>query len=108
MKQYLPPLSLVLAWAALLVLLAATLVLAYVPMGSFNLVVGLAISSLKTLLVIVIFMKLLDSGHLVRFTAAAGLFWLGLLFALGATDYLTRTTVPSGSYTRGPVAEGGS
>jgi hypothetical protein len=65
-------------------------------------------SSLKTLLVVVIFMKLLASGHLVRFTAAAGLFWLALLFALGATDYLTRTTAPTGSYTRGPVAEGGS
>ena len=80
----------------------------YVPMGSFNVVAALAISVLKTLLVVIVFMKLLDSGHLVRFTAVAGLFWLALLFALGVTDYLTRTTAPTGSYTRGPVAEGGS
>jgi cytochrome c oxidase subunit 4 len=107
MREYLPPLSLVLAWVALLAFLAATLVLAYVPMGSFNLVVGLGISVLKTLLVVVLFMKLMDSGHLVRFTAAAGLFWLALLFALGATDYLTRTTAPTGSSTRSHIAEGG-
>lgn len=108
MRDYLPPLSLVLTWVGLLALLAATLVLAYVPMGSLNLVVALAISVLKTLLVVVLFMKLWDSAHLVRFTAAAGLFWLALLFALGSTDYLTRTTAQTGSYTRGPVSEGGS
>jgi cytochrome c oxidase subunit 4 len=108
MRDYLPPLSLVLTWAGLLALLAATLVLAYVPMGSLNLVGGLAISVLKTLLVVVLFMKLWDSGHLVRFTAGVGLFWLALLFALSATDYLTRTTAPTGSYTRGHVGEGGS
>jgi cytochrome c oxidase subunit 4 len=108
MRDYLPPQSLVLAWVGLLALLAATLVLAYVPMGSLNVVAGLAISALKTLLVVVLFMKLWDRGHLIRFTAGAGLFWLALLFALGATDYLTRTTAPTGSYTRGPVAEGGS
>ena len=108
MREYLPPLSLVLAWVGLLALLAATLVLGYVPMGSFNVVAALAISVLKTLLVVIVFMKLLDSGHLVRFAAAAGLFWLALLFALGVTDYLTRSTAPTGSYTRGHVAEGGS
>jgi cytochrome c oxidase subunit 4 len=108
MRDYLPPLSLVLTWAGLLALLAATLVLAYVPMGSLNLAAGLGISALKALLVVVVFMKLMASGHLVRVTAAAGLFWLALLFALGATDYLTRTTAPTGSYTRGPVAAGGS
>jgi len=108
MREYLPPLSLVLAWMALLALLAATLMLAYVPMGTFNLVVGLGISVLKTLLVVVLFMKLLDSGHLVRFTAAAGLFWLALLFALGATDYLTRTTAPIASSTRSHITGGGS
>ena len=107
MRDYLPPLSLVLAWVGLLALLAATLILAYVPMGSLNLAAGLGISVLKTALVAVLFMKLMDSHHLVRFTAAAGLFWLALLFALGATDYLTRTTAPTGSYTRGHIAEGG-
>src|SRR3954471_636783 len=42
-------------------------------------------SSLKTLLVVVIFMKLLDRGYLVRFTPAAGLFWLALAGSAGMT-----------------------
>ncbi|UEM01804.1 cytochrome C oxidase subunit IV family protein [Skermanella rosea] len=105
MRENLPPLPLVLAWVALLALLGATLILAYVPMGPFNAVAAIGISVIKALLVVIIFMKLADSGNLVRFAAAAGLFWLAILFSLGATDYLTRTTVPTGSYTRGHLGE---
>jgi cytochrome c oxidase subunit 4 len=91
-RDNLPPRGLVLTWAGLLALLAATLALGYVPMGRGNLVAGLGISVLKLILVAVVFMKLPRSAPLTRFAAAAGLFWLALLFALSATDYLTRTT----------------
>lgn len=86
-----PPLPLLLTWAALLALLAATLALAYVPMpGPMNVVVALGISVAKTLLVLALFMKLFRAPALTRAAAAAGLFWLAVLFALSATDYLTR------------------
>ena len=90
MRELLPPRSLVLTWIALLGLLAATLALAYVPMGIYNTVAGLGISAIKAALVVVLFMKLLDTSPIVRAAAAAGLFWLAFLFALSATDYMTR------------------
>jgi cytochrome c oxidase subunit IV len=90
MRELLPPRSLVLTWIALLGLLAATLALAYVPMGIYNTVAGLGISAIKAALVVVLFMKLLDTSPIVRVAAAAGLFWLAFLFALTATDYMTR------------------
>lgn len=86
-----PPLPLLLTWAVLLALLAATLGLAYVPMpGPMNTVVALGISVAKALLVLALFMKLFRAPALTRAAAAAGLFWLAVLFALSATDYLTR------------------
>jgi cytochrome c oxidase subunit 4 len=90
MRELLPSRSLVLTWIALLGLLAATLSLAYVPMGIYNTVTGLGISAIKAALVVVLFMKLLDASPIVRIAAAAGLFWLAFLFALSATDYMTR------------------
>lgn len=90
-----PPRSLLLTWVALLALVAATLGLAYAPMpGPLNLIVAMGISAAKTVLVVVIFMKLLRASALTRAAAVAGLFWLAILFALSATDYLTRTDAP--------------
>jgi cytochrome c oxidase subunit 4 len=105
MNEILPPRALVLTWVCLLGLLMATLVLAYVPMGPFNLVTGLVISTIKTVLVAVLFMKLLRGPLMIRVAAAAGLFWLSFLFVLSATDYLTRETVPAESYFRNHVTE---
>src|SRR4051812_30541629 len=90
MREFLPPRPFVLTWIALLCLLAATLTLAYVPMGIFNIVAGLSISTIKAALVVVLFMKLLDTSPIVRVAAAAGLFWLAFLFTLSAADYMTR------------------
>ncbi|MGA1858073.1 cytochrome C oxidase subunit IV family protein [Azospirillum sp. 11R-A] len=84
-------------WAALVGLLAATLALAYVPMpGPLNLVLALGISAAKALLVLALFMKLFRAPALTRAAAAAGLFWLAVLFVLSATDYLTRKVEPAG------------
>lgn len=99
MRHALPPLGLLLTWLALLALVAATLGLAYVPMGPFNVVVALVISAIKTALVVVVFMKLFRAAVLTRVAAAAGLFWLAFLFALSGTDYLTRNDVPTGGLT---------
>ncbi|WP_448206938.1 cytochrome C oxidase subunit IV family protein [Azospirillum sp. sgz302134] len=89
-----PPRSLVLTWLGLLALLGLTLGLAYVPMGTFNIVVALCVSAAKAALVVTIFMKLFRGPVLTRVAAGAGLFWLAILFSLAATDYLTRRDVP--------------
>ena len=45
MTGWRPPLALVVAWLALLALLALTVTLAYVPLGAFNAVVALTIGT---------------------------------------------------------------
>ena len=81
---------LLLAWLALLVLLGTTLGLAFVPMGSFNIVVALSIGALKALVVFAVFMELWNRPSLKWVFAAAGFFWLMILMLLTAADYLTR------------------
>jgi len=75
-----------LVWLALLVLLGLTFGAAHLPLGGFNVVVGLVIAGIKVALVIVIFMGLGRSAALIRLAAAAGVFWLVILFTLTLTD----------------------
>jgi cytochrome c oxidase subunit IV len=79
-----------LSWLALLVLLALTIGLAYVPLGRLNLVVALAIASLKDAIVTLIFMELIHAKGVHRLAAAIGVLWLTFLFLLTFSDYLTR------------------
>jgi cytochrome c oxidase subunit 4 len=95
MRKILPPRALILTWLGLLACVAATLGFAFVPAGAFNTVVALTISTVKTAMVLVWFIKLPQSPHLTWAAAAAGLFWLAILFALTGTDYLTRVVVPT-------------
>jgi cytochrome c oxidase subunit 4 len=69
-------------------LLGLTFWAAHLPLGGFNVVVGLAIAGIKVALVVVIFMGLGRSASLIRLAAAAGVFWLAILFVLTLTDVL--------------------
>jgi cytochrome c oxidase subunit 4 len=77
-------------WAALVVLLGLTCGAAYLPLGPFNVAVGLAIAAAKAAIVALLFMNLRRSSALVRLAAAAGFFWLVVLFALTLSDFVTR------------------
>jgi cytochrome c oxidase subunit 4 len=74
-----------------MVLLALTTALAFVPLGSANLFVSLAIAAAKALLVLIVFMELKASSSLIRAAAAAGFFWLMIMIALTTADYTHRT-----------------
>ena len=89
-----PPRVVTIAWLGLLVLLAATVFLAYQPLGSFNLVVALLIAGIKALIVAAIFMELREQRGLVIAFAAAGFFWLAILIWLAGTDFTTRAQFP--------------
>jgi len=78
-----------LIWLALLVLLGLTFGAAHIPLGGFNVVIGIAIAGIKVALVVVIFMGLGHSPSLIRLAAAAGVFWLTILFVLTLTDVVT-------------------
>jgi cytochrome c oxidase subunit 4 len=78
-------------WIALLVLLAITVATAYVPLGAFNTILNMGIAAAKVALIVLFFMKILASRPLIQLASVVGLFWLILMFALTAGDYLTRS-----------------
>jgi cytochrome c oxidase subunit IV len=83
-----------------LVLLAGTgltVVAAFVDFPwQFNTIVALTIASTKATFVVLYFMHLRYSSRLVWVIVAAALFWMGILFALTFSDYLTRGWISIG------------
>ena len=91
--------------AALMALLALTWSIGYVNLGLFNLVVALAISISKALLVALFFMHIKGSTRLLHLAAAAGVIWLLILFSLTLTDYFTRSLLQPRSSHKVPPAQ---
>lgn len=77
--------------AALLGLLALTLALAYVKLGPLNTIAALTISIAKAALIGSFFMEVRQRGRLVWVAIGTGVFWLGIMFALSMSDFLTRS-----------------
>lgn len=89
----------VVVWLALLALLAVNTALAFLALGAFGPVMHIAIAAGMAAMVLVVFMELDRGASLFWVFAGAGFFWLALLFALTAADYLTR-------YSFAPTAAG--
>jgi cytochrome c oxidase subunit 4 len=81
-------------FVALLVLTAATVIVANFDLGWANDVVALTIAVTKALLVLIFFMHLRYSTRLTVLAALAGFFWLGILLVLTLGDYFSRGSVP--------------
>jgi cytochrome c oxidase subunit 4 len=78
-------------FGALLVGTLLTVVMAKVDLGSnFNTVVALTIAVVKATLVVLYFMHVRYSSRLTWVIVASGIFWLGILFVLTASDYGSR------------------
>lgn len=77
-------------FAALMVLLAATVAVAFVNLGVFNAAVAMLIGATKAVLVALFFMHMKDSGRVIPLAFLAGLAWLGILLGLILPDYMTR------------------
>ena len=82
--------SLVLVWAGLMILLAATAASSVIPLGAANVILNLVIAIAKTALVALFFMHLRHSIPLLRLIVFVGLFTLSLLFILSGADFITR------------------
>ncbi len=76
------------AWGTLVVLFAANLVFAYLPLG--NLALSLAIAGLMIAVLSTFLMDLRNAEALTRMVAGAGLFWTSLMFVLTFCDFLSR------------------
>lgn len=81
-----------LVFAALIVLLAVTVAVAFVSLGRLNVVVALLIASLKALLVILFFMHVRYSSRLTWLFVAGGFLWLVILLVFTASDVVMRTS----------------
>lgn len=79
------------ALIGLMILLGLTLGLSYLNLKGLNTVAGLAIATVKALLVALYFMHIKKSTGLHRVFAAAGVFWLGILMVLSLADYVSRS-----------------
>ena len=84
------PVRMLLAWAALMVLLALTVAVTFVPIGNWRMAISYAIAVAKAALVLWFFMDLRADGGLARLAGIAGFGWIAILFLLVAADYATR------------------
>jgi cytochrome c oxidase subunit 4 len=109
MKRARPIKEYLLVYFALMILLGLTLGSAFLDLGPFNPILNLGISCLKAALVVAFFMHIQGAHSLTKVFAGTGIFWLGILFSLVATDYLSRGWLPlPGNWPQTSVQEGRS
>lgn len=77
-------------YAALMVLLVATVGFAYVDLGPFNFLMTMAIAVAKGLMIALIFMHVFYSERLVWVFAGASFLWLAIMIVFTLNDYFTR------------------
>lgn len=78
-------------WLTTLILLAASIAAAFVPLGSLNLGLALGIAAVQILLTALYSMHLRAASVAVKFAAAAALLFLYALAFLTFADYFTRS-----------------
>jgi len=77
-------------FVSLMVLTFATVGLAFVNLGMFNVTVALAVAVTKAALVVMFFMHMKYSSPLIKLVGFAAMVWLGMLLLITLSDYLTR------------------
>jgi cytochrome c oxidase subunit 4 len=77
-------------FAALLVLLALTVGVAFVELGVWSVVLALSIATSKALLIVLYFMHVRTSSRLTQLFTVGMLLWLLILITITLSDYLTR------------------
>lgn len=77
-------------FAFLLVFTGITVAVAFFDLGVFNPVVAMTIAIIKAAAVVLIFMHVYYGPRLIWVVGGAALFWMGILFVLTLSDYLTR------------------
>jgi cytochrome c oxidase subunit IV len=78
-------------YVALLVLLGATVGVAFINLGEFNIVIALIIAVIKALLFILFFMHVKDNNKLIWIFAGVGFLWMLFLYGGIFGDVFTRS-----------------
>jgi cytochrome c oxidase subunit 4 len=86
--------TILVAWVALLALLALTIAASFAPIGGVLPFVSYGIAIAKTAIVVWIFMEMRVRDGLQRIALATGFAWLAILLILVLADNLTRGWAP--------------
>jgi cytochrome c oxidase subunit 4 len=89
-EHIVPPKVYIGIFLSLMVLTAATVGAAYVNLGALNIVVALAIATVKATLVVLYFMHARYSPKRTQLVIISAVFWLAIMLALTLSDYSTR------------------
>lgn len=89
-EHIVPPKVYIGIFLSLMVLTAATVGAAYVNLGALNIVVALAIATVKATLVVLYFMHARYSPKRTQLVIISAVFWLAIMLALTLSDYTTR------------------
>ena len=86
--------SLVLAYAGMLVLLLANILIGFLNLGWFSMFIALVIAAIQAGILALFLMFGLFEKALVRVIIGGALLWFMILITLTLTDYITRNWVP--------------
>ena len=75
---------------ALMIMTAVTVLVSRIDLGILNTPIALAVAVVKMTLVILFFMHVIHSSRLTWVVVLAAFLWLGVLFMLTFSDYLSR------------------
>jgi cytochrome c oxidase subunit IV len=89
-EHIVPPSTYIGIILVLMLLTAVTVTAAYVNLGRFNIVVALAIATVKATLVVLFFMHAKYSPKRTKMVILAGIFWLLILLFMTLSDYASR------------------
>jgi cytochrome c oxidase subunit 4 len=89
-EHIVPPKVYVGIFASLMVLTAVTVAAAFVSLGPFNIVIALAIATLKATLVVLYFMHARYNPKRTQLVIISAVFWLAIMLALTMSDYASR------------------
>jgi len=85
-----PARNYILTGVGLLGFLALTIAASYLNLGVFNPIITASISVASTALILLFYMHVRRIKPLLWFFVCAGFFWLGIMFVLAFSDFLTR------------------
>ena len=90
-EEHVVPYTVYLAvFGALMVLTGLTVVVAFFDLGNLNVTVALTVAVMKASLVVLFFMHAKYQSQIIKLVVLSSIVWLGFLFVITLSDYLTR------------------
>jgi cytochrome c oxidase subunit IV len=89
-KHIVSPVVYIVIFASLMLGTAITIWAAFQNFGKFNIVIALAIATIKAILVVLYFMHARYSPKRTQLVIVCSVFWLAIMLALTLADYDTR------------------